>query len=432
VDARASVAAALCASFLLHAGLGASLRGPVPAPRNQSLGGIELPSVAVSRERGFEATETPPHAPKTPAHVAPGAPRTPANFDTTLPPGSRAEHGGSLVWIEAMPSPSDLTLRDADLNNTRQSQVQRIDTSEERRSVELRRATPNAADEFFLASGRAGPAERLPESQLWPRAGGSAGDPSGLPQASSVVTRPEDSPADPGADAQPLAPKAEVQRGAEAAAPSPGATQRRRGAPTRAAPRAFARPAVDRASAATMSDLRGGPVADNMAAELLAASLQRSIVDTSRARGAIESPGDGLGGTPGVGLDRRGEGRGGHAPALRPGPGKLGILDTRDTRYVRWFGEQRARVAEHLSFPRARALAMDQGQAIVALRVRRSGAFDTPPALYRSSGYPDFDAAALHAVRATAELAPLPEELLPGQAVFSLLLPIRFENPMVR
>ncbi|MFM2417806.1 MAG: hypothetical protein RL385_2529 [Pseudomonadota bacterium] len=331
-----------------------------------------------------------------------------------------------------MPAPSDLTLRDADLNNTRLSQVQRIDTSDKRESPELRRASPNAAGAFFLASGRDGPAERLRESLRWPRAGAPAGDAAGLPRASEALTRPAVSPGLPFAEPQPLAPAADAEAHAEADAPSAGATQRTRGASGRAAPRAFARPAVDRAQAATMADVREGSVADNMAAELLAASLQRSIVDTSRARAATESPGSGPGSTPGVGLALGGDGLGGRAPALRPGPGTLGILDTRDARYVRWFGEQRARVAEHLAFPKARALAMDQGQAIVVLKVRRSGSFATQPALYRSSGHADFDAAALHAVRAAGELAPLPEELLPGQAVFSLLLPIRFENPMVR
>jgi TonB family protein len=75
---------------------------------------------------------------------------------------------------------------------------------------------------------------------------------------------------------------------------------------------------------------------------------------------------------------------------------------------------------------------MDQGESLIAVSVARSGVFASAPRVYRTSGFADFDAAALRAVAETGQFAPLPPEILPGAEVLSLLVPVRFFNPMVR
>src|SRR5690606_27280382 len=72
-------------------------------------------------------------------------------------PGRERDQGARLF-----PFVSSVTLQDSDLNNLAVNQAQRIRTAEERATLEQRRASPNAADEVFLASGQRGHPERRP------------------------------------------------------------------------------------------------------------------------------------------------------------------------------------------------------------------------------------------------------------------------------
>ncbi len=198
-----------------------------------------------------------------------------------------------------------------------------------------------------------------------------------------------------------------------------------------AADSAFGRPSVDRGPATTTAE-QTGRVRDDRDSELLAAQLLQSVVDSSRRRG--REPGIGNGGVGGGGAPGSGGGTeaGGRAQAYGPGSGRHGALDTGDPRYVRWYLSQRRRVERVLSFPEERALAMDQGLTVVSLRVNRDGTLAAPPRRKRSSGFADFDAEALRAIRAVAPFEPLPDELAPNREVLVLDMTIDFQNPMVR
>jgi TonB family protein len=172
-------------------------------------------------------------------------------------------------------------------------------------------------------------------------------------------------------------------------------------------------------------------VRDDVNAELLAARLQRSLVDSSVQRGAKAEGGAGGDPQPGPGLDVAGTGTGARALPYTPGPGRDGALDTRDARYLRWFTAQRARVQDALQFPRARALAKDQGMSVYRIEVGRDGKLCSAPTLLRSSGFEDFDAAAVTAIERAAPFEPLPAALAPELDRLSLIIPVAFSNPMV-
>ena len=219
--------------------------------------------------------------------------------------------------------------------------------------------------------------------------------------------------------------------GAERDAPARGIVDGRASREREAADVAFARPPVDRGPATTTAETQGR-VRDDTDAELLAAQLLQSVVDSSQRRGRREGEGPGGvggGGTAGTG---GGEREGGRADTHGPGAGRHGALDTGDPRYVRWYLTQRRRVQRALTFPRERALAMDQGLTVVSLRVNRDGTLAGPPRRKRSSGFDDFDAAALRAIRAAAPFEPLPDALAPGREVLQLDMTVDFQNPMFR
>ncbi len=168
-----------------------------------------------------------------------------------------------------------------------------------------------------------------------------------------------------------------------------------------------------------------------MDAELLAARLQRSFVEASTQRAERRGAGTGGPQSDGAGLGLRGAGVGASASPYAPGTGHDFALDTRDSRYLRWITEQRARIRRALVFPLARALAKDQGTTIYRVIVQRNGRLSGTPRLIRSSGFADFDAAAHAAIRHATPFPPLPQGLAPEQESFAILIPIAFDNPMV-
>jgi TonB family protein len=203
--------------------------------------------------------------------------------------------------------------------------------------------------------------------------------------------------------------------------------------PSLAARVAHARPNVDRGPSATPAEVLEPKVHDDIDAELLAATLQRSIVDSSTQRAAREAAGFGGVADPAqTGLSSRGQGTGSRALPYLPGPGEGSALDTSDARYVRWFTDQRKRVQDELIFPRPRALAKDQGISIYRIVVRRDGRLSGSPHLVRSSGYADFDEAAVVAIQRAVPFSPLPARLLPDSSDVTVLIPIAFSNPMVQ
>lgn len=356
-----------------------------------------------------------------PQQVTPGGARSANALDADDQSGrggdGRSDDPPALLFSFA----SSLTLQDTDLNNLRTSQTQRIETARSRATQEERRASPNAADAVFLASGSAGHRERRVPALVDPGAG--------APQETQVPSqraargdgeqRSESIP-----DRAVRTADQDVARG----------IQKGRGQRSRLSARVdFGRPNVDRGPAATPAEVIDAKVRDNVDAELLAAALQRSIVDASTQRALARAAGTGGADdlkSKATGLT--GEGLGSRATPFLPGAGSANALDTSDARYVRWFAEQKQRVQSELTFPHLRALTKDQGVSIYRVIVRRDGRLAAAPHLVRSSGYSDFDAAAIAAIQRAVPFSPLPERLAPNAEDLTLLIPVAFSNPMVQ
>lgn len=355
----------------------------------------------------------------------PGGPRSESALDTDQREGRggtpAAAERSALLFSFASP----ITLQDTELNSFAVSQTQRIDTAPTRATQEERRATPSAADATFLASGSRGHRERRKPAPRDARDGAPAH------QQREAALASTQAHAGKSAGQVVVIPQEVAPASAESAARGIllGAGQRA----SEAARVAHARPNVDRGPAATPAQALDKMVSDNVDAELLAASLQRSIVDSSTQRAAKQ--GAGYGGVIAPeqsGLSARGRGAGSRALPYLPGPGDGSALDTSDARYVRWFTEQRKRVQDELFFPRPRALAKDQGVSIFRVVVRRDGRLSGSPHMVRSSGFADFDEAAVVAIRRAVPFSPLPERLVPESRDVTVLIPIAFSNPMVQ
>lgn len=335
---------------------------------------------------------------------------------------SRGEGGdttGAVDFVLLVSRAHGATLQDSAWNAPRVSQVQRIDTANDRASWENRRATPSPGDVPFLASGQGTHAERRTPSERDARAG---------------VSMPSEASERGGRDARVTTGDGSVgatsdRAGAERDAPSRGILEGRGARASEAANVAHGRPALDPGPAATLAETRGR-VRDDARSELLAARLVQSWVDSSERRGARAGEGSGGvggGGAPGSG---GGVGEGGRASAYGPGRGGLAALDTSDARYRRWYLDQQRRIEDRLVFPRERAVALDMGLAVYRLSVRRDGSLVRTRRV-RSSGFGDLDAAAENAIAAAAPFDALPPELAREDGGFDLDMTVRFANPLV-
>jgi TonB family protein len=450
---RSSVAWGVTASLLLHGAWMLTLQPP------------RQPGAALRIARpysvAFDAWQ-PPTAPPAPLHASAvtlaGGPVSASALDLDQSAGRGGERAApqpaSLLFSFASP----LTLQDTELNNLARSQTQRIETARTRATQEERRATPHAAAAVFLASGSGGHRERRAAAREDARDGAeqgtskeswldseqdfavaaraAAGQPSFAPEACAAAAEPDLlAPAAGGAREPVTRPAGQASEVASASqASSARGILRGRGEQARRSARvAHARPNVDPGPAATPAQTLDPRVRDNADAELLAAALQRSIVDSSTQRAEQRGPGAGGVEDPAApGLSRAGIGRGARALPYLPGLGDASALDTRDARYLRWFVEQKERVQNELTFPKARALGKDQGVSIYRVVVRRDGQLAGAPHLVRSSGYADFDQAAVLAIRRAVPFSPLPERLVPEADGLTLLIPVAFSNPMVQ
>ncbi|WP_157069134.1 TonB family protein [Sandaracinus amylolyticus] len=347
--------------------------------------------------------------------------------------GQGGDRTGAQRVIRLLPRADQVTLSDAPMNALGVGQTQRIETARDRATREDRRATPHPADDPFLASGDGEHPERRPVARVDAAPGARVAPEAGTrgaPIAGSerVVT------ADSGSTRGGTNEGALTTEPSGAASDSPGrGIVRGRGArATESARVALGRPTVDEAAAATPSESRDARVRDDTDAELLAARMMQSVVESTQRRG--EEDGEGRGGARGLGAPGTGGGRreGGRARALGPGDGAYDALDTSDGRYRRWFVETRRRIENAMVFPRERAMRMDQGTSVVELVVRRDGTLARAPRVVRSSGFDDFDGAAIAAIRSTIPFSPLPDDLVPGRESLRIRMPLEFSNPMVR
>lgn len=394
-----------------------------------------------------------PHAPEEIAldvrfeEAGDGAPvRVPGSATPLEPGGADPDHnvdardrgqGGDRTGAHAVillrPRADEVTLSDAPLNALGIGQTQRIETARDRATREDRRATPSPADDPFLASGEGEHRERrplartdaAPGARVAPEAGTRGAPVAGAPELALGTAGPRTGGSRTGA------PTIE-ESGAETDSPGRGIIGGEGTRASESARVARGRPTVDEAAAATPSETRDARVRDDVDAELLAARMVQSVVESTRRSG--EQEGEGRGGAHGLGVPGTGGGRreGGRARALGPGEGSWDALDTGDARYRRWFVETRRRIESALVFPRERMLRMDQGTSVVELLVRRDGTLARAPRVIRSSGFDDLDGAAIAAIRRAVPLSPLPDDLAPGRPSLQIRVPIEFSNPMVR
>jgi len=442
-EARAASVAAL-SSLGLHLTLVlALLRLPAAAPEMLEIEldvlgtAVEAPSPAPDEAHGADNAR--------PAPLTPGGATSPQNVDTRER-GERGDRAGAESVILLLPHDDRVTLQDSPRNSNDGFQTQRIRTANSRATREDRRATPNPHDQPWLASGHGVHPERRPVAAEDARHGArvapsatTEGAPADVRavaagSAARAGSAPDRAGAGGAAVESHVGARGAQARSAGAAAESPGrGIDRGRGDHARAAARvAHGRPSVDEGPAATNAAHRDARVRDDEDAELLAAQMVESWVESSRRsapeRGAGRG-GVGGGGDPGVG---GGRGTGGRASAHGPGAGAHASLDTSDSRYHRWYLALKRRVEDRLTFPRARLLAMDQGRTVYRFDVSADGRLAGRPRLLRSSGFEDFDRAALTAIVEAAPFAPLPRELSSGVERHSVRMMVEHSNPMVR
>ena len=103
---------------------------------------------------------------------------------------------------------------------------------------------------------------------------------------------------------------------------------------------------------------------------------------------------------------------------------------TLDRRYQRYKLEIRQRVNRVLEFPRALAVRLEQGETIVEFVVDVDGRIGEGPRVVKSSGFEEFDSAAVRAVRRAAPFPPMSDR---GSArPLPVSMPVTFDNPVIR
>jgi TonB family protein len=103
---------------------------------------------------------------------------------------------------------------------------------------------------------------------------------------------------------------------------------------------------------------------------------------------------------------------------------------TRERIYNRYTQEIGARVNDALVWPRALAIRLEQGETIVRFVVLPDGQVSDNLRVVKSSGFSEFDQAALDAVRKASPFPPMRD---PGGArPLPVKLPVTFSNPVIR
>jgi TonB family protein len=179
---------------------------------------------------------------------------------------------------------------------------------------------------------------------------------------------------------------------------------------------------------------RDGRAADDQTQRAGSDELHPGLTDFSRAsalRPAAAADGHGPGSTPGA-VAR---------PSAGSEPAEFGAPDpqaasaevsarTLDRRYQRYIQEVSQRVRRIREFPKSLALRLEQGETIVHFVVAVDGRLGDGPQVIKSSGFEEFDAAAMRAVRRAAPFPPMPD---PGAArPLAVSLRVTFDNPVVR
>lgn len=144
--------------------------------------------------------------------------------------------------------------------------------------------------------------------------------------------------------------------------------------------------------------------------------------NTREGRGPSDMPGAVSQPTPGVAAS---------LPAVRGSRnGTDDAAATRERVYDRYNQEIRARVNRALVWPRALAIRLEQGETVLRFVVRPDGQLADGIQVVKSSGFIEFDQAALDAVRKASPFPPMSHEGRFGPLAVNLRVP--FSNPLVR
>ncbi len=320
------------------------------------------------------------------------------------PDGTQPGRGGTDTSRAAALNLADqndgLTLDRDPFNSPTRSQVQRLKTSTQRRSLDDRRATPTPMQLDFLATGSGQLAERRQPSRHNPGAGVQGGTrPSQVGGPLGASNLPAGGPEpEPGAS----------QSGEARARTTAGLTGAARGSGvSRRAAVALARPWVPRARAAVPAPGRGRPQ-DTVNSRQEVASAVRSLVHASSAgaRKRATGPGGTSGpGAPGSGA-KTGAGSTSRAAGYGPGRARDGSADPR---LIGYFRNIERRVGPHWrdAFP---DWAVEQGRSgLAVLSITLSPAGNVLAVrVQRPSGVPEFDRNVIVAVKRAGPFGPLP------------------------
>ncbi len=177
-----------------------------------------------------------------------------------------------------------------------------------------------------------------------------------------------------------------------------------------------------------------GPAADDQTQRTASTETHPGITDFSRpAAAAAVAAQTGRGPSDAPGAVAR--------PSAGTAPSELGapapqeaslVLDerTQDRRYQRYYQEISQRVARVREFPKSLALRLEQGETIVRFVVGVDGRLREGPRVVKSSGFSEFDSAAVQAVKRAAPFPPMPDPSTARPVPVSLRQ--IFDNPVIR
>lgn len=103
-------------------------------------------------------------------------------------------------------------------------------------------------------------------------------------------------------------------------------------------------------------------------------------------------------------------------------------LNTSDRAYLDYFQNIYRKINPLWSYPKDLELKMEQGEVIIRFTLNADGQIGDA-AIYRSSGYLNFDNNVLRAVKKAAPFDPIPSGL---RAPLKILAPFEFSNPLIR
>jgi TonB family protein len=155
------------------------------------------------------------------------------------------------------------------------------------------------------------------------------------------------------------------------------------------------------------------------------------VREPRRASGA-EARSDVVAGGPVARRRAQGDGAEAHGPGDGGrGRGTAGAGSAQNALYNDYLRDSMSRIQRHWSFPRELIYALRQGIVYLVVRVAPDGRIRRVT-VRRSSGYEQFDAYAIRAVREANPLAPPPPQELfrRGSSYLDLPLEMRYRNPM--